>query len=145
METANATGFVTDYNMAKPNILESTPGFRYSNRPTLSTDFTPTYHITEFTYLTSHHIKGLSENSKKILYEFLYILDSRDRDAIISVIKEIDSCQFVESIDFENCHVPTLIINLPKINRDHEKKIYSIEYHFLKKTKVKINLYINFP
>lgn len=76
---------------------------------------------------------------------FVNSLDLQDKYAINSSIEEIKSFQFVESVDFESNHTPTLIINLPEVNRDHEKKIYKIEYNLLRKTKVNIDFEINFP
>ncbi len=76
---------------------------------------------------------------------FLKTLDSQDKKIVESAIKEIKSYSFVENIKFENHRVPTLIINLPEVNRDNEKTVYGVEYNLLRKIKVNIDFYIDFP
>ena len=108
--------------------LNSTAGFFYT--PFYTESVTPYYYPSVF----------INEEFD----EFIKSLDIQNRTLIESSVKEIKSYPFVKSVDFDNHGIPTLIINLPEVNRDHEKKIYAIEYNLLKKIKVNIDFYIDF-
>lgn len=127
----------------------------HNRRITASTPYFSTKNILDFTKY-SHFVSDLSTRYfiknlpvsyiiNKAFDKFLNSVDLQDKYAIESSIKEIKSYPFVESVNFENSHVPTLIINLPEVNRDHEKRIYEIEYNLLRKIKVNIDFYIDFP
>lgn len=96
-------------------------------------------------------LKGLSFFATSNLYNtadefasYLYLLDSKDRREVEASVNEIKSYPFVESVEFKNCSAPTVTVNLTEVNREHEKKIYAIEYHLLRETNANINFDIDF-
>jgi len=145
------TAFINDPNAHTRRITASTPYFSTKN----ILDFTTKYSRFFSDLSTCYFIKNcfpVSSVCLPVSYvideafdKFLNYVDIQDKYAIESSVKEIKSYPFVESVNFENIRVPTLIINLPEVNRDHEKRIYEIEYNLLRKIKVNIEFYIDFP
>lgn len=133
--------FVNDQNACSRRITASTP---YSNVRTILdvtkySRFIRDLSIRYFIRCIPSYVIG------EAFDKFLNSVDLHDRHAIESSVNEIKSYPFVESVSFENNHVPTLIINLSEVNRDHEKKIYEIEYNLLRKIKANVDFYIDFP
>lgn len=141
MQSMMSSGFIIS-PMLKSGIVESTRNLGNYHRHTISTKSIPLYSITEFSYLASRHVKGISEESKKLLNEFLFTLSLKDTEAILSAIEEINNYSFVERIDFEICEIPLIVIKLSDYNRENKSKIYEIEYNLLREIEADIDFYI---